>query len=141
MLKYPLRFAVQLFILLSCGLAVVCNLSQYLCIGKFSATSFQVLGHMKTVCVLIIGWVYFNDRFTLKSLSGMLLAIAGMVMYSWAVEKAKGQQKEAANKSQDNLEKLEEGPVNVAKSPRTASPTKEETRSLLWSSSQEHNDK
>ena len=136
----------QLFILLSCGLAVVCNLSQYLCIGKFSATSFQVLGHMKTVCVLIIGWVYFNDRFTLKSLSGMLLAIAGMVMYSWAVEKAKGQQKEAANKSQDNLEKLEEGPVkeiavSVAKSPRTASPTKEETRSLLWSSSQEHTDK
>lgn len=33
---------VQVFILGSCLLAVLVNLSQYLCIGKFSATTFQV---------------------------------------------------------------------------------------------------
>lgn len=35
-------FVVQCFILLSCILAVFCNMSQYLCIGRFSAVSFQV---------------------------------------------------------------------------------------------------
>eukprot|EP00475_Leptophrys_vorax_P012853 TRINITY_DN19223_c0_g1_i1.p1 TRINITY_DN19223_c0_g1~~TRINITY_DN19223_c0_g1_i1.p1 ORF type:complete len:356 (+),score=40.86 TRINITY_DN19223_c0_g1_i1:151-1218(+) len=77
------------FILLSCALAVFCNLSQYLCIGKFSATSFQVLGHMKTVLVLILGFLLFASPITVKNVLGMLMAVVGMVLYSWAVEKGK----------------------------------------------------
>ncbi|KAB2087860.1 hypothetical protein E1A91_A04G142200v1 [Gossypium mustelinum] len=46
---YHLSSAAFFFILVSCSLAVFCNISQYLCIGRFSAVSFQVLGHMKTV--------------------------------------------------------------------------------------------
>ena len=64
-------------------------MSQYLCIGRFSATSFQVLGHMKTVCVLILGWVLFDSALTVKNILGMLLAVLGMVVYSWAVEHEK----------------------------------------------------
>lgn len=79
----------QFFILLSCSLAVFCNMSQYLCIGRFSATSFQVLGHMKTVCVLILGWILFDSALTVKNILGMLLAVMGMVVYSWAVEAEK----------------------------------------------------
>eukprot|EP00270_Netrium_digitus_P014856 TRINITY_DN5132_c0_g1_i1.p1 TRINITY_DN5132_c0_g1~~TRINITY_DN5132_c0_g1_i1.p1 ORF type:complete len:342 (-),score=55.26 TRINITY_DN5132_c0_g1_i1:195-1220(-) len=82
----------ELFILLSCVLAVLCNLSQYLCIGKFSATTFQVLGHMKTVLVLVLGWLLFDSRITLKNVGGMGMAIVGMVLYSWAVEKAKAEE-------------------------------------------------
>lgn len=76
----------QLFILLSCSLAVFCNVSQYLCIGRFSAVSFQVLGHMKTVCVLTLGWLLFDSELTVKNIMGMLVAVIGMVVYSWAVE-------------------------------------------------------
>lgn len=83
--------SMQSFILLSCALAVFCNMSQYLCIGRFSATTFQVLGHMKTVCVLILGWVLFDSALTLKNILGMLLAIVGMLVYSWAVEQDKKQ--------------------------------------------------
>lgn len=61
-------------------------MSQYLCIGRFSAVSFNVLGHMKTVCVLTLGWILFDAELTLKNILGMLLAIIGMVVYSWAVE-------------------------------------------------------
>ena len=58
-------------------------------------------------------------------------------MLSSAVEKAKGLQKDAANKGKDNVDKLEEGPVKeivvtVSKNTRNTSPTKEETRSFLW---------
>lgn len=44
---------------------------------------------MKTVAVLILGWLLFNSLLTLKNLSGMAMAVLGMVIYSWAVEQAK----------------------------------------------------
>ncbi|KAK4752689.1 hypothetical protein SAY87_021487 [Trapa incisa] len=83
---YKLSYGALFFILLSCSLAVFCNVSQYLCIGRFSAVSFQVLGHMKTVCVLTLGWILFDSQLTLKNIMGMLTAVVGMVIYSWAVE-------------------------------------------------------
>ena len=79
----------QLFISLSCALAVFCNLSQYICIGRFSAVSFQVLGHMKTVCVLLLGWMFFDSTLNFKNIMGMLMAVLGMVLYSSAMEASK----------------------------------------------------
>lgn len=87
----------QLFLLFSCFLAVFCNISQYLCIGRFSAVSFQVLGHMKTVCVLTLGWLLFDSKMTFKNIIGMVIAVVGMVIYSWAVEL----EKQAENASND----------------------------------------
>ncbi|XWS68394.1 hypothetical protein CRYUN_Cryun04dG0086300 [Craigia yunnanensis] len=84
--SYKFSSAAFVFILLSCSLAVFCNISQYLCIGRFSAVSFQVLGHMKTVCVLTLGWLLFDSELTLKNILGMAIAVLGMVVYSWAVE-------------------------------------------------------
>ncbi|KAK9109629.1 hypothetical protein Sjap_017689 [Stephania japonica] len=84
--NYKLSSGAIFFILLSCSLAVFCNVSQYLCIGRFSATSFQVLGHMKTVCVLTLGWLLFDSALTLKNILGMMVAVLGMIIYSWAVE-------------------------------------------------------
>ncbi|KAB2035741.1 hypothetical protein ES319_D04G174000v1 [Gossypium barbadense] len=83
---YHLSSAAFFFILVSCSLAVFCNISQYLCIGRFSAVSFQVLGHMKTVCVLTLGWLLFDSELTFKNILGMAIAVLGMVLYSWAVE-------------------------------------------------------
>ena len=84
--NYKMSSGAILFILLSCSLAVFCNVSQYLCIGRFSAVSFQVLGHMKTVCVLTLGWLLFDSELTFKNIMGMIIAVVGMVIYSWAVE-------------------------------------------------------
>ncbi|KAF2310836.1 hypothetical protein GH714_017542 [Hevea brasiliensis] len=86
---YKMSTGAILFIILSCSLAVFCNVSQYLCIGRFSAVSFQVLGHMKTVCVLTLGWLLFDSALTFKNIMGMVIAVAGMVVYSWAVEAEK----------------------------------------------------
>ncbi|KAK4561862.1 hypothetical protein RGQ29_004639 [Quercus rubra] len=86
LLNYKLSSGAFFFILLSCSLAVFCNVSQYLCIGRFSAVTFQVLGHMKTVCVLTLGWLLFDSELTLKNILGVVLAVVGMVVYSSAVE-------------------------------------------------------
>ncbi|KAJ6399831.1 hypothetical protein OIU77_020390 [Salix suchowensis] len=87
--NYKISSGSILFISLSCSLAVFCNVSQYLCIGRFSATSFQVLGHMKTICVLTLGWLLFDSELTFKNIMGMVIAVVGMVVYSWAVEAEK----------------------------------------------------
>ncbi|CAM8885642.1 unnamed protein product [Rhodiola kirilowii] len=95
--NYKMSLGATLFILLSCTLAVFCNVSQYLCIGRFSAVSFQVLGHIKTVCVLTLGWLLFDSALTFKNILGMSVAVAGMVIYSWAVEVEKQRQSATKN--------------------------------------------
>ncbi|XP_074358445.1 UDP-rhamnose/UDP-galactose transporter 3-like [Apium graveolens] len=101
-LQYSLSYGFFVFLFLSCSLAVFCNISQYLCIGRFSAVSFQVLGHMKTVCVLVLGWVLFDSVLTFKNIMGMVIAVVGMVIYSWAVELEK-QSKIATHHVKSNL--------------------------------------
>ncbi|KAH7426942.1 hypothetical protein KP509_10G023000 [Ceratopteris richardii] len=95
-LLYRFSFGSVFFIGLSCTLAVFCNLSQYICIGRFSAVSFQVLGHMKTVCVLLLGWILFDSTLTLKNIGGMVMAVVGMILYSSAMEAAKQTTSKAA---------------------------------------------
>lgn len=115
---------VQLFILLSCSLAVFCNVSQYLCIGRFSAVSFQVLGHMKTVCVLTLGWLLFDSELTFKNIMGMTLAVVGMIIYSWAVELEK--QKQANSKTLPNVKNsLTEEEIKLLKEGMDNAPVKD----------------
>ncbi|XAR64313.1 hypothetical protein NMG60_11024599 [Bertholletia excelsa] len=101
--SYKLSLGATLFILLSCSLAVFCNVSQYLCIGRFSAVSFQVLGHMKTVCVLTLGWLLFDSELTLKNIMGMIIAVVGMIIYSWAVEAEKQANAKVAAHTKNSL--------------------------------------
>lgn len=68
---------------LSCAVAVLVNISQFMCLGCFSAISFQVLGHAKTVLVLLLGWLYLNDSMSMRKLGGMMMAVAGMVGYGY----------------------------------------------------------
>ncbi|KAK8636640.1 hypothetical protein V6N13_124382 [Hibiscus sabdariffa] len=99
---YKISPAAFFFILLSCSLAVFCNISQYLCIGRFSAVSFQVLGHMKTVCVLILGWLLFDSEMRPKNILGMAIAVIGMIIYSGAVEADKSTDSKALQYRKDS---------------------------------------
>ena len=49
---------------LSCSAAVLVNVSQFLVLGRFTAVTYQVLGHAKTVCVLVVGYVFFGGVIT-----------------------------------------------------------------------------
>ena len=65
----------------SCAVAVLVNVSQFMCLGRFSAVTFQVLGHTKTVLVLLISWLALREPMSGRKLLGMALAVAGMVAY------------------------------------------------------------
>ncbi|KAJ1398587.1 Sugar phosphate transporter domain [Sesbania bispinosa] len=77
---YSYGLTSTLFITLSCTIAVGTNLSQFICIGRFTAVSFQVIGHMKTILVLILGFIFFGkEGLNLQVVLGMIIAIAGMI--------------------------------------------------------------
>ena len=59
---------------------------------------------MKTVCVLILGWLLFDSELTLKNILGMAVAVLGMVIYSWAVEADKQTNSMVIPPPKDDLE-------------------------------------
>ncbi|XP_072997924.1 UDP-xylose transporter 3-like [Typha latifolia] len=71
------------FIVLSCLISVSVNFSTFLVIGKTSPVTYQVLGHLKTCLVLAFGYVLLHDPFSWRNILGILIALIGMVSYSY----------------------------------------------------------
>ncbi|AQK84129.1 Nucleotide/sugar transporter family protein [Zea mays] len=74
---------VVFFIVLSCLISVSVNFSTFLVIGKTSPVTYQVLGHLKTCLVLAFGYVLLHDPFSWRNILGILIAVVGMVLYSY----------------------------------------------------------
>ncbi|KAK4787014.1 hypothetical protein SAY86_010847 [Trapa natans] len=82
------------FILLSCTIVVGTNLSQFICIGRFTAVSFQMVGHMKTILVLILGFIFFSkEGLNLQVVLGIIGVVAGMISYENASSKPRDKER------------------------------------------------
>lgn len=82
------------FLILSCTIAVGTNLSQFICIGRFTAVSFQVLGHMKTILVLVLGFFFFGrEGLNMQVVIGMIIAVMGMIWYGKASSRPGGKER------------------------------------------------
>lgn len=88
----------QAFIVLSCLISVSVNFSTFLVIGKTSPVTYQVLGHLKTCLVLAFGYVLLHDPFSWRNILGIMVALVGMVLYSYCC-------------SIENQKKMAEAPV------------------------------
>lgn len=94
------------FITLSCIIAIGTNLSQFICIGRFTAVSFQVLGHMKTILVLVLGFFLFGrEGLNLHVVLGMILAVVGMIWYGNASSKPGGKERRSYSLPSDKSQK------------------------------------
>uniref|UniRef100_A0A0D9ZVS1 Sugar phosphate transporter domain-containing protein n=1 Tax=Oryza glumipatula TaxID=40148 RepID=A0A0D9ZVS1_9ORYZ len=97
---------VTFFIILSCIIAVGTNLSQFICIGRFTAVSFQVLGHMKTVLVLTLGFLFFGkEGLNFHVAIGMILAVIGMIWYGNASSKPGGKERQVYSAPSEKTQK------------------------------------
>ncbi|KAK4756180.1 hypothetical protein SAY87_006307 [Trapa incisa] len=95
---YDYNFVSVMFIVLSCIIAVGTNLSQFICIGRFTAVSFQVIGHMKTILVLIMGFIFFGkEGLNLHVVVGMIIAVIGMIWYGNASSKPGGKERRGSH--------------------------------------------
>lgn len=69
-------------IAISCCFALGVNISNYLVLGKTSPLTYQVLGHFKTVLILILGFILFNKELDLRNCCGILVAMVGVIAYT-----------------------------------------------------------
>jgi solute carrier family 35 protein E3 len=78
----------MLLILLTAIISVSVNVSCFGIIGKTSALTYQVVGHVKTMLILLIGIVVFPPKAPvprpqmIKTALGMVISMVGIVMYS-----------------------------------------------------------
>ncbi|KAL5974770.1 hypothetical protein ACLOJK_031441 [Asimina triloba] len=110
------------FIVLSCLISVSVNFSTFLVIGKTSPVTYQVLGHLKTCLVLTFGYVLLHDPFSWRNICGILVAIVGMILYSYfcanenqqKAAEASAQLSQAKEAEDDPLLSVENGTAVVA---------------------------
>ena len=76
------------FTLLSCLIAVSVNFSTFLVIGKCDAGTYQVLGHLKTVLILVLGFVALKNPANPRAIGGIVIAMVGMVAYAHEEQRA-----------------------------------------------------
>jgi solute carrier family 35 protein E3 len=121
---------VTVFIVLSCLISISVNFSTFLVIGKTSPVTYQVLGHLKTCLVLAFGYTLLQDPFSWRNIMGILLAMVGMILYSYyctlenqqkAIEAA-AQASQAREGESDPLINLEKGSGTVTDSVGHMSP-------------------
>ncbi|KAJ6818774.1 UDP-galactose transporter 2-like [Iris pallida] len=99
---FDYNVTVVYFLVLSCTIAVGTNLSQFICIGRFTAVSFQVIGHMKTILVLVLGFFLFGrEGLNLHVVLGMILAVIGMIWYGNASSKPGGKERRSYSSLSD----------------------------------------
>ena len=69
-------------VLISCGLALGVNISNYLVLGKTSPLTYQVIGHLKTISILLLGAMLFKKPTSPQSVVGVAIAMGGVVSYT-----------------------------------------------------------
>jgi len=95
-----------LCLVMSCSAAVLVNVSQFLVLGRFTAVTYQVLGHAKTICVLVVGYLFFGGQITGQQFVGMTMAVGGMMSYSQASQNAPQKPASAPKASESDLTDL-----------------------------------
>ncbi|XP_052184086.1 UDP-xylose transporter 3 [Diospyros lotus] len=104
------------FIVLSCLISVSVNFSTFLVIGKTSPVTYQVLGHLKTCLVLAFGYVLLHDPFSWRNILGILIAVIGMVLYSYYCTVENQQKASEASAQMSQVKESESDPLISAES-------------------------
>ncbi|EIE22332.1 hypothetical protein COCSUDRAFT_6302, partial [Coccomyxa subellipsoidea C-169] len=82
LLGYQYSFAAIAAIAISAALGLLVSLSTFLVIGATSSLTYNVVGHIKTVIILMGGCMFFGDEMPLKKLAGISVAMSGIIWYS-----------------------------------------------------------
>jgi len=69
-------------IMVSCCFALGVNISNYLVLGKLGPLTYQVVGHLKTVLILVLGFLMFNKALDMRNVIGIVIAMTGVIAYS-----------------------------------------------------------
>ena len=82
LINYEYSSGCVIRIVISCVLALGVNISNYLVLGKTSPLTYQVLGHFKTITILVLGFTVFNRPVDVRNLIGIAVAMVGVIAYT-----------------------------------------------------------
>jgi solute carrier family 35, member E3 len=57
-------------------------MASYLVIGRTSAVTYQVLGQVKTISVLVFGAILFSKEFSINNGIGLFFSFLGATLYT-----------------------------------------------------------
>ena len=66
----------------TCVFALGVNITNYVVLGKTSPLTYQVLGHLKTVLILVLGFTVFEKPLDVRNVIGVVIAMAGVIAYT-----------------------------------------------------------
>lgn len=70
-------------LLVSCLFAAAINFTSFMIIGRFSALTYQMLGHAKVLLVSLTGYLIFAEDMTRTQVLGLALVLTGLCSYSY----------------------------------------------------------
>lgn len=79
--------SIPFWILVSSLCAVLTNLSGFFVIDALSPLTYQVLSHLKTISMMVLGVVYFQEIISIGQWIGIMLALSGISLYSYLSQK------------------------------------------------------
>lgn len=82
LISFQMTLPCLIRIAFSCFFALGVNISNYYVLGKTSPLTYQVLGHLKTVLIIILGFTIFNKQVDKRNLTGIIIAMAGVISYT-----------------------------------------------------------
>jgi solute carrier family 35, member E3 len=112
LIKFEYSAGVVGRIMMSCCFALGVNISNYVVLGKTSPLTYQVLGHLKTVLILVLGVVLFNKQVDMQNVLGVVVAMGGVVAYTEIKRRESDAPKQSAGSSEEK-EKLMSGAGRV----------------------------
>jgi len=74
-------------LLLSCAMAFLLNVTNFKVLELTSPLTYQILGHVKTVLIIISGIIMFDELPSVRVRAGLVLCTVGMVLYGWEVNR------------------------------------------------------
>jgi solute carrier family 35 protein E3 len=81
---YPFSAPLVSGLLLSSIVALATNWSLFALLGALSPLTYNILGHIKTISILLIAFTFFHEDPTGKKIFGIIVALTGMITYSFA---------------------------------------------------------
>ena len=111
LLQFRFSSPVVMGIALSCALAALFNVSNYHVLSAVSPVTYILVGHAKTVLVMLAGVLYLDSLPSLRMCAGVVLAMLGVTAYKWELDRQHGRSPHSSEKSLSEREKRR--PVNV----------------------------
>jgi len=120
-------------------ISVSVNFSTFLVIGKTSPVTYQVLGHLKTCLVLGFGYVLLHDPFSWRNIFGILVALVGMILYSYFCTIESQQKASEASAQQPQVKESEADPLLGLENGATAAADGAAPQAPVWNSNKDLN--